>query len=102
MTTPRRWPDIDRIVLSALELEPAERAAFLNEVCGDDERLRKEVDSLLANEPPQRRVTGAPVEEATQLLAARSPAIKKLGRYQIVRSLGPGAWATSIWDTTSN
>ena len=87
---PRRWQEIDRIVSSALAREPAERAPFLNEVCGGDEQLRKEVDSRLAHDRPESLVAGAPVEEATQLLASRAPAIEKLGRYQIVRSLGAG------------
>jgi len=90
MTTPRRSQEIDRIVSSALERERAERAAFLDEICGGDEQLRKEVESLLALNRPERLVAGAAVEEATQLLAKRTLAIEKLGRYQIVRSLGAG------------
>jgi len=92
MTTPRRWQEIDRIVSSALEREPAERAGFLDEVCGGDEQLRKEVESLLAPDQPESLVPGRAVDEATQLFAkqAGAVAIKKIGRYQIVRSLGAG------------
>ncbi|HEX3230238.1 MAG TPA: hypothetical protein VHQ95_14780, partial [Pyrinomonadaceae bacterium] len=51
----------------------------------------------LALNRPERLVAGAAVEEATQLLAKRTLAIEKLGRYQIVRSLG----ATLGWRTES-
>ncbi|HMS44091.1 MAG TPA: hypothetical protein PKE69_27945, partial [Pyrinomonadaceae bacterium] len=39
---------IEEIYHAALEKTPAERAGFLAEVCGDDEDLRHEVESLLA------------------------------------------------------
>ena len=58
MTTPRYWQEIDRIVSSALEHEPAERAAFLDEVCGGDEHLRKEVDSLPGARPARESGSG--------------------------------------------
>ena len=69
---PQRWKEIDRIFAAALEREPAERAAFLDEACGGDEQLRKEVESLLANDIPESLVGGHAVEEATRLLEKRA------------------------------
>jgi TolB-like protein/Flp pilus assembly protein TadD len=90
MTTPLRRQEIDRIIAAVLEREPAERAAFLDEACAGDEQLRREIDSLLTHDRPER--PGAPVEEATQLFAQPPGAlgIEKIGRYQIVRALGAG------------
>ena len=43
-----RWQQVDRLLEAALEVEPERRAAFLDEACGGDEALRREVESLLA------------------------------------------------------
>ncbi len=92
MTTPQRWQEIDRIFADALECEPAERAAFLEEACGGDEELRKEVESLLANDMPESLAGDHAVQEATRLLVKKAGerTIDRIGRYQIIRSLGAG------------
>jgi serine/threonine protein kinase/pimeloyl-ACP methyl ester carboxylesterase len=47
--TPERWHTVERLYHAALEREPADRAAFLNGICAD-EQLRREVESLLGYE----------------------------------------------------
>ena len=42
-----RWQQIDRLLESALEREPGERAVFLDKACGADSDLRREVEGLL-------------------------------------------------------
>ena len=42
------WTTVKRIHQSALDVDPSERAAFLDKSCGGDEALRREVHSLLA------------------------------------------------------
>src|SRR6476469_2808625 len=94
MTTPQRWKTIDDIFAAALELEPLGRPAFLTDACGDDEKLRQEVESLLAHDVPESLVGSQAVEEATQLLgpAAHSKLQNQyIGPYQVIRSLGAGA-----------
>ncbi len=44
------WPRIEEICLTALELEGNERFRFLDGACGQDSKLRQEVESLLAHE----------------------------------------------------
>ena len=44
----RRWAAIESLYQEALEHEPAERSAWLQEACGDDTVLFKEVESLIA------------------------------------------------------
>jgi serine/threonine-protein kinase len=93
MTTRKHWQEIDRIFAAALELEPAARAAFLDEACGGDEQLRAEVESLLAHDVPEGLVDGPAVEEAMRLLAnenLRGPDLTTIGPYQIVKLLGVG------------
>jgi serine/threonine protein kinase len=93
MTSPQRWQEIDRIFAAALEREPAERAAFLDQACGGDEQLRREVESLLAHDSAESLGGRLAVEEATRLLApdqAQPLTNEYIGPYQIVRSLGAG------------
>ena len=45
--TPERWREIERLYHAALERSTEERNAFLTEVCGSDEALRRELESLL-------------------------------------------------------
>src|SRR5260370_10798971 len=93
MTTPQRWQEIDRIFAEALTREPAELAAFLDEACGGDEQLRKEVESLMAHDSPESLVGGPAVEEATRLLArdkARAVTGERIGPYLISKAIGAG------------
>lgn len=92
MTTPQQWQEIDRVFAAALEREPAARAAFLDEACAGNELLRKEVESLLANDIPDSLIGDHAVQEATRLLEKRAGEITpdRIGRYRIIRSLGVG------------
>jgi len=86
-----RWKEIDRVFAAVLELEPDARAAYLDKTCADDTELRKEVESLLANDVPESLMGHQAFEEATRLLtpaAAHPP--KHIGPYRIIRSLGAG------------
>ena len=47
MATPEQWPKIKEIVGAALEREPSERSAFLDQACSQDRELRAEVESCL-------------------------------------------------------
>jgi serine/threonine protein kinase/Tfp pilus assembly protein PilF len=84
--------EIDAIFAAALDREPAERAAFLDDACDGDEVLRREVESLLANDIPESLVEGYAVQEATRLLKKKAGELTsvRIGRYQIIRSLGVG------------
>jgi hypothetical protein len=48
--TPERWQHIKDVLHEAMDLAPAQRAAFLDQACKDDASLRLEVESLLAME----------------------------------------------------
>ena len=98
--TPERWQKVEQIYHSALEREPSQRATFLNEACAGDEGLRREVESLLA----QEGATGSFLETPALEVAARSLAQeqagsegdggglvgKTLSRYRVLAKLGAG------------
>lgn len=48
--TPERWQMVRGILESAMELRPADRAAYLDQQCSADPSLRQEVDKLLSFE----------------------------------------------------
>ena len=63
-----QWQRIEKLFQSALELEPAQRAAFLAQACGDDEALRHEVESLLVYQGAAGGLIQGAIHEAAGLL----------------------------------
>ena len=49
MIDPQLWDRVKLILDLCLDLEPSDRASLLDEACGDDAGLRREVESLLAS-----------------------------------------------------
>jgi len=88
-----RWQQVERLFHAALQHAPDERAALLAEACADDEELRREIESLLA----EYTRTGGVLEAAASDLAAdwaqeqEHPTLKRsLGHFQILAQLGKG------------
>jgi serine/threonine protein kinase len=46
--TPERWAQIEELFHRAAECAPENRAALLNDACGNDPELRREVETLLS------------------------------------------------------
>jgi serine/threonine protein kinase len=91
--TADRLKQIEQLVHSALEHEPSERKAFLEQVCGGDHDLQQEVESLLAHERDAKRILDQPaLQVMAETLAIEAPTLvgKSLGTYQILRVLGAG------------
>jgi eukaryotic-like serine/threonine-protein kinase len=91
---PERWQRIKQICQSALEREASARGAFLESACGGDAQLRREVESLLANESrADHFIEESALVVAAQQLAAEPATITSgctLGPYQIVSLLSKG------------
>ena len=67
-----RWKEVERLYNAAMEHDPAERPAFLDEACAGDKPLRAEVDSLLSHGEKARSSIGPrAVEMLARELAAR-------------------------------
>jgi serine/threonine-protein kinase len=90
--TPERWQQVDQLYHSALEREPGQRSAFLAEACAGDEELRREVESLLAQEGST--LDRPAWEGAAELLddPTRTQLVPgtQLGAYRIEAVLGAG------------
>ena len=85
---------IEEIYQTALELDSAERDAFLRQACKDDEELRREVESLISNyESAGDFIENPPNDIAADLIinTVRQNLIgKEIGHYQILSQLGTG------------
>ena len=92
---PERWRQIDGLFHAASSRAPHERAAFLDEACGSDKELRREVESLLAADSGAEEMTTAklPAQVAVAMLDNPSPhtvAGQMLNQYRIISPLGAG------------
>jgi eukaryotic-like serine/threonine-protein kinase len=92
--TPERWQQVNELFHSALEREPAQRAAFLDQACADDQELRKEVESLIGSNENTDSFIDAPAFEADAPLLAEDKtdlaAGQHVGHYKIISLLGSG------------
>ncbi|MBI1763353.1 MAG: serine/threonine protein kinase [Acidobacteria bacterium] len=95
--SPDRWQQVEQVFQSALELEPAARAAFLAKACGADAGLRHEVESLLVYQAAAGDLIGGAIQQAAGLLANEpsektrfTPGTTLNKRYRIIGLLGRG------------
>src|SRR5438552_6787757 len=92
--TPERWEQVGKLYQAALPLQPDERDTFLNDACGDDTAMRREVESLLAAEDGAGSflAAGAMKDAARMLVEEKSLSLvaKELGHYQVLSLLGAG------------
>jgi len=92
---PERWKQIDDLLSSALQLEPEQRAAFLDKACAKDNELRKEVEALLSSDQQVRSsFVESPVKEiAAAMILERFNRLSSgqiIGAYKILSLLKTG------------
>ena len=92
--TPERWQKITAIFEAALERVDGARTAYVNEACGDDRELRREVEAMLASHDQASRFIEEPaMAVAAQLVTSaggNSLAGKTISHYQVLSLLGKG------------
>ncbi|HEX6133191.1 MAG TPA: serine/threonine-protein kinase [Longimicrobiales bacterium] len=97
--SPERWLRIQRVLDAALDAEPGDREALLDEACAGDAPLRAEVARLLdcCDQVPQFFEEPA-AEFASPLLAGAAaadvPVGEEIGAYRIVGEAGRGGMGT--------
>lgn len=90
---PKRWKKLKQIFNHALKLEGGERKAYLEEVCGEDPKLKKEVESLLEAYDTPGALDHLPGKLMKSVLSHHAAIEKKgeqIGPYQILEVLGHG------------
>ena len=95
--TPERYEQIGQLYHAALEREPADRASFLAEACGDDE-LRREVASLIdSHEQAENFIEQPPDDIAAGWQAAViSLPERTFAHYRMFSLLGKGGMG-EVW-----
>ena len=93
-----RWQQIEHICHAALERPESQRDTFLEEACGGDEALRREVEALLQHDQEAEGFLEKPaLELAAEVLAedrTSSMVGRNIGVYRILSLLGAGGMGT--------
>ena len=80
---PARWNQIEALLQAALDLEPAERGAFLDSECRGDAALRRELEAMLAREADADALD-------TPALARVTHTGQRINHYRIGARIGSG------------
>ena len=101
---PERWRRLSTILDGALDLPSEARPRYLDEACGDDADLRREVEDLLAAEASAGPFLETPAGERSAPLVAEmvqhldeaeaSPVGRLVGPYRLLAELGEGGMGT--------
>jgi eukaryotic-like serine/threonine-protein kinase len=92
--SPDTWQRVKTLFRDALERPALERAPFLAAACAGDSRLRREVESLLAEHEEAGDFIARPAVESVPAPAPAPPAARRIGAYRIVREIGRGGMGT--------
>ncbi|HKA18464.1 MAG TPA: PDZ domain-containing protein [Blastocatellia bacterium] len=104
--THERHRQLSKLYHDALELEPAQRSAFLDDACGVDEALRREVESLIASHQQVEGFIEAPAINVAEDLSNQAEAptqllpdlpVAKPAFFWIALLLGSGALAVYVF-----
>ena len=103
-----RSQQVERLYHEARQRDPGERTAFLEQACAGDDALRREVESLLAENSGVRTFLETPAMELVQRMrgddGSQSLVGRQLGSYSILFCpFSPAAeWEKSIGRATRN
>jgi eukaryotic-like serine/threonine-protein kinase len=89
-----RWRRIEKLFYAALELEPQAASTFLEQACGGDTELLREVQSLLNSSKHTLGFAKSAVLQVARQQIVPLPAGKRIGAYEVMKVLGEGGMGT--------
>jgi serine/threonine protein kinase/tetratricopeptide (TPR) repeat protein len=96
--SPEQWGQLKELFRAAIECEPPQRAAYLDQACADDPPLREEIESLLASHDDSETFIETPAIVNTVKAMTESPPEqvegRRIGTYQLLREIGRGGMGT--------
>jgi serine/threonine protein kinase/ankyrin repeat protein len=92
---PERWQQIEEIFHDVLERKPEQRGEYLDQICGGDPSLRRQIEGLIASDEKAAKESflGSPISAAyedSSLKIAHLTGRILDGKYSIEKQLGQG------------
>jgi len=90
---PERFVQLKKIVLRAADLPMEQRRTYLDEACGDDAELRREAESILADDAAASDIlqrAGKVPETSVESESEAPPLPEEIAGYRIIRKIGEG------------
>ncbi len=89
-----RWQRVKDVFADAVMRAPEARGAFLDDACGTDDELRREVESLLASEEPAGSFLSRPAVEVEPEEPVPPPRLSRVGPYRVLGVIAEGGMGT--------
>lgn len=86
----QRYERVTDLFQEACDIAPAERAAFLDDRCGNDGELRASVERLLEHDTVGQGFLEPTDGTAATSFATQAEPIRRVGRYDVVAEMGRG------------
>ncbi len=85
---PEQYQRLRDLFERAMACEESQRAAFIDQECGEDEALREQLESLLADDEQASKLL--PTREPLTSQSDLKPRPERIGAYRIIRAIGEG------------
>lgn len=86
----KRWEQVQSIFEKIVDTDKSRQTILLNELCGDDDELKREVQSLLESDRENLSLLEKPAADLINIEKLTSLVGKTIGQYHIIKQIGHG------------
>ncbi|MDH3745348.1 MAG: serine/threonine-protein kinase, partial [Acidobacteriota bacterium] len=87
---PRRWKRLQEIFEKVVDLPPEKQAEALARECGEDDELRRRIESLLASSDRGTGLISGAIDRAAADTTGPAVAGERIGPYRLLEEIGSG------------